>query len=106
MTTELESGMDTTEAVRVAVDAKSASLSTFCPTGVKALVSLFCSCCREEKGKVGLLAMIEVWSSSSAPCCVERDAVGGRVWELRRGREESTAEVEEVAAGPEFCMTL
>lgn len=35
-----EPGIDMTEAVRVAVDAKSASLSVICPTGVKALISL------------------------------------------------------------------
>ena len=105
-TVELESGMDMTEAVRVTVDAKSASLNVFCPTGVKALVSLFCSCCREEKGKVGLLAAIEAWSSST-PCCAEREVVGGSVCQIREGRDESAAEVDEaVAAVPEVCIIL
>ncbi len=60
-------GIDITEAVSVAVDARSSPFNVVWPTSVKALVSLLLRSCREN-GKVGLLEMMGVFSSSSTVC--------------------------------------
>lgn len=94
-------GMERTEAVSVSVETRSSSLRADCPTGVKALVSLFWRC--RVRGNVGRRGMMGV--TSWLTCC---GGAGGRVWEEREVGVGSLAgaEVREEEEEEAPCMAL